>query len=131
MSKILINIITKLLTMLLAATYAIGLINYSYDSFLIFILGLILSIFIFVTSIVDMIRIKNINNKTNVLNLILVSIMLFNIYRPFLDSLLLDNLIFDFAINASFSLSLLHQNFLLITIFMIILFLINFNFKTK
>ena len=131
MSKILINIITKLLTMLLAATYAIGLINYSYDSFLIFILGLILSIFIFVTSIVDMIRIKNINNKTNVLNLILVSIMLFNIYRPFLDSLLLDNLIFDFEINASFSLSLLHQNFLLITIFMIILFLINFNFKTK
>ena len=131
MSKILINIITKLLTMLLSVTYAIGLINYSYDSFVLSIFGWLLSLFIFVTSIVDMIRVKNINNKTNILNLVLVSLMLFNIYRPFLDSLLLDNLVFDFAINASFSLFLLHQNFLLVTIFMIVLFIINFKFKTK
>lgn len=129
--NIILNIVIKLLTMLLSITYGIGIIYYFHNSPLFVVLGWILSIFIFMTSFVDMIRIKQIDFRTNILNFTLILLMLVNIYRPFFDSLLLDNLVNSFEFNASFSLSILHQNILLVTLFMIILFIINFKFKTK
>ena len=94
-------------------------------------LGWIFCVFVIMTSFVDMVRPKKIELKYNIINLVILFFMLFNIFRPFIDSFILNNLITDAGVNLVFSYHIFEQNFLLITIFIVILFLINFNFKTK
>lgn len=130
-TNIILNIIIKALNIILAVAYGVFIYVYCNEKIFPSIIGWIFSIFIIFTCFVDMVRPKKIELKYNIINLVILLLMLFNIFRPFIDSLILNNLVNDMGINLVFSYHLFEQNFLLITIFMIILFLINFNFKTK
>ena len=125
----LLNIIEKLLTMVLAVTYIFSFpaINYPFIIIILFVL----SVFTFCTSIVDIVRFKNKDIKITVLSIVLLLILLLNIYRPFIDSLLIKHLSYDFQTAFTYSVSLLRQNVLLVTIFVIILFILNFKLNKK
>lgn len=118
-----INIIEKLLTMILAITYFLGLT--CVDSIFIYIIILFLSIFTFFTSLIDMIKIKEINIKYSILNIILILILLLNIYRPFIDVILIKDLKLETWVIFNYCTDLIKQNIILFTIFMTILFIFN------
>lgn len=126
MNRIL-DMIEKILTMFFAVTYFLGIV--AVDSIFIHIFIIAISVFTFCTSIVDIIRYKKRDIKITILNILLILILLLNIYRPFIDSILIKNLSLNFEMKMYYSVDLLCQNFLLITIFMIILFILNFKIK--
>lgn len=129
--NIILNTIIKILNILLAITYGVFIFVYCNEKIFPSVLGWVLCVFVIMTSFVDMVRPKKIELKYNIINLVILFFMLFNIFRPFVDSFILNNLITDAGVNLVFSYHIFEQNFLLITIFIVILFLINFNFKTK
>lgn len=124
-----INITEKLLTMILSITYFLGLTRV--DTLFIYIIILFLSLFIFFTSLIDMIRMKEVNIKYSILNIVLILILLLNIYRPFIDVVLIKNLKLETWIIFNYCADLIKQNILLITIFMTILFIFNFKLNKK
>lgn len=127
----LLNLIEKLLTMVLSVTYFFSVANFQSIFMIIFIT--IISIFTFGTCIADIIKLKPRNIKYTLLNILLILILLLNIYRPFIDNLLIKNLDYgeDTFLMLRYSIDLLNQNSLLVTIFMIILFIINFKIKDE
>jgi len=127
--NILINTVVKLLTIILSIAYSILLFAYCNSKIFPTIFGWILCVFIVMTSFVDMIRPKKIDIKYNLLNLVIIFLMLFNIFTPYVNSLLLNNLISSFDVNLMFSYSIFEQNFLSITVFMIITLVVNFKFR--
>lgn len=113
--------------MILAITYFWGLTGA--DSIFTYIIILFLSIFTFFTSLIDLIRIKEYNIKYSILNIVLIIILLLNIYRPFIDVILIKDLKLETWIIFNYCVDIIKQNILLITIFMIILFILNFKIK--
>jgi len=124
-----INIIEKLLTMILAVTYFFGLT--AIDSLPMYIIILIISIFTFFISLIDMIRIKEINIKYSILNIVLILLLLSNVYRPFIDIIVIKNFKVETYMLFNYCTDLIKQNIILITIFMIILFIFNFKLNKK
>lgn len=124
-----INIIEKLLTMILAGTYFLGLT--AIGSLPMHIIIIVISIFTFFTSLIDMIRIKEINIKYSILNIALILLLLLNIYRPFIDNIIIKDLQLETSIIFNYCTDLIKQNIILITIFMIILFIFNFKLNKK
>lgn len=123
----LLNSIEKILLIIFSCLYFC---SFSFqDTLLKQILVLIFSVLIFSTSLVDLFKYKKLNLETHILNVVLILILLLNIIRPVFDNLLIRDLEFNFDLIFYYTMSLLEQNFLLITIFMIILFILNIKFK--
>lgn len=122
-----LNIIEKLLTMILALTYFLGLTRT--DSIFLVIIILFLSISIFFTSLTDMAKNKKVDVKYSILNIVLILVLLLNIYRPFIDVILIKDFNLESFMLFNYSADLIKQNILLITIFMAILFILNFKMK--
>ena len=122
-----LNIIEKLLTMFLSVTYFFAV----QPNLFIYIFVAVISIFTFCTSIVDIIKFKKKDIKQYILNIILILLLLLNIYRPFIDCLLIKGLDFNLDMRLNYCRDILNQNFILVTIFMIILFVLNFKFDNK
>lgn len=127
--NIILNIINKILYIMLSVTYVFFSYLYFNESLIKTLLPFIFGVVIFITSIIDIVRFKEYNLKYNILNLILYLLMLLNIYRPYIDSILLNNLANNFLLNLSFSYTIFEQNFILITLFMIITFILNIKFN--
>jgi len=123
----LLNIIEKLLTMFLSITY---LFTMQLNIF-ICIFVVIISVFTFCTCIVDIIKFKKKDIKQYILNISLILVLLINIYRPFIDCLLIKELDFNLDMKLRYCRNILDQNAILVTIFMIILFVLNFKRKNQ
>lgn len=121
----LLNIIEKLLTMFLSVTYLFTITGNIFIDIFIFII----SVFTFCTSIVDIVKFKKKDIKQYILNITLILVLLINIYRPFIDCLIIKNLNFNLDMKLRYCRDILNQNVILVTIFMIVLFTLNFKFK--
>lgn len=122
-----LNIIEKLLTMFLSVTYLFTM----QPNIFICIFVAIISVFTFCTSIADIVKFKKKGIKQYILNISLILVLLINIYRPFIDCLLIKGLDFNLDMRLNYSVDILQQNAILVTIFMIILFVLNFKRKNQ
>ena len=120
--NILLYILNNLLALMLSTVYTIFVYVYLNESILSTLLFFLLSVLLLISFIIGY---KKINIKYNVLNFILLLFILLNIFRPYIDSLISPNLVYNVKLNFLFSYVIFEQNFIIITIFMIILLIVN------